>query len=558
MCGIQILVTRMGSAVCDDSEQIWTRLTAANSRRGPDAHNQVTVQLPSATVRLGAHVLHLRGPHTQPQPMVSETTGDVLCWNGEVFAGLDIGSSNDGALLLQEIERQKTLDPQHYILQTFSRIEGPYAFVYLDRAQNHLWFARDYLGRRSLLSRKLGARGLLISSVADRVDEQNSWIELPAQVIYRVDLASAEPDPFAFVEYPWHYARTDLHADGGSPLTMPFGCVNQEISSGALLASGDGPQTRQLSDLAELPDAADWQPYVDRLEHELTAAISARVSSIPANSGNARVGLLFSGGVDCITIAALLTRILPPSEPIELFNVAFENPRQAKQQQPTYAVPDRKTGVQGWRELQLLDPRRDWRFVEVDVPYAQAQAHMPHIRQLLVPADTVMDMSIALAIWFASRGRGTLVGAGGSAEYVGRARVLLLGMGADEQLGGYSRHRSAWDAGGWPRLGQEIALDVRRIALRNLGRDDRVVSDNGKEARFPFLAAGVVDFLCDTPLNYKMDMRYPRGVGEKLLLRLLARRLGLVQASMLAKRAIQFGARTAKMESGQTRGQDAL
>ncbi|KAJ2748667.1 Asparagine synthetase domain-containing protein 1 [Coemansia sp. BCRC 34490] len=55
-----------------------------------------------------------------------------------------------------------------------------------------------------------------------------------------------------------------------------------------------------------------------------------------------------------------------------------------------------------------------------------------------------------------------------------------------------------------------------------------------------------------------MNMHYPRGMGEKLLLRLLAFQLGLTAACTLAKRAIQFGARTAKMESGQTKGQDTL
>ncbi|KAJ2172951.1 hypothetical protein GGF45_004526 [Coemansia sp. RSA 551] len=169
-----------------------------------------------------------------------------------------------------------------------------------------------------------------------------------------------------------------------------------------------------------------------------------------------------------------------------------------------------------------------------------------------------MDMSIGIALWFASRGHGTRVTATSRTEYMGQSRVLLLGMGADEQLGGYSRHRSAWDKSGPHALAREIALDVERIATRNLGRDDRVVSDNAKEARFPFLAANVVAFLSQTPIAYKMDMRYARGVGEKLLLRLLARQLGLVQACVLAKRAIQFGARTAKMESSQTRGQDFL
>ncbi|CAG8520075.1 16949_t:CDS:1, partial [Acaulospora colombiana] len=55
-------------------------------------------------------------------------------------------------------------------------------------------------------------------------------------------------------------------------------------------------------------------------------------------------------------------------------------------------------------------------------------------------------------------------------------------------------------------------------------------------------------------MHIKADMRYPRGMGEKLLLRHVARRLGLIEASVLWKRAIQFGARTAKM-TNESRGE---
>lgn len=91
-----------------------------------------------------------------------------------------------------------------------------------------------------------------------------------------------------------------------------------------------------------------------------------------------------------------------------------------------------------------------------------------------------------------------------------------------------------------------------------LGRDDRIISDHGKEARFPYLCTRVVKHLCQLQINVKMDMRYGRGVGEKLLLRQVARRLGLLQACRNWKRAIQFGAKTAKMTNSAERGQHKL
>ena len=88
-------------------------------------------------------------------------------------------------------------------------------------------------------------------------------------------------------------------------------------------------------------------------------------------------------------------RYIPANEPIDLLNVAFENPRkQAKNQNPnrkkkgkstvgghidiethddvvpdrstSYLVPDRETGLEGLAELRRLCPHRVWNFVGRD------------------------------------------------------------------------------------------------------------------------------------------------------------------------------------------------
>ena len=134
--------------------------------------------------------------------------------------------------------------------------------------------------------------------------------------------------------------------------------------------------------------------------------------------------------------------------------------------------------------------------------------------------------------------------------YTCRARVLLSGLGADEQLGGYGRHRQAFKYRGWTGLQEELDVDVTRIWSRNLGRDDRCCSDHGKEVRHPFLDESVLDFIRNRiPLQHKVNYAEARSVGDKRLLRLISHALGLTGPAMYEKRAIQFGTRLAKLSN---------
>jgi asparagine synthetase B (glutamine-hydrolysing) len=100
-------------------------------------------------------------------------------------------------------------------------------------------------------------------------------------------------------------------------------------------------------------------------------------------------------------------------------------------------------------------------------------------------------------------------------------------------------------------------MEIDRIPTRNLGRDDRVISSHGKETRHPLLSLTVVDFLARLPVHLKMDPRLENGMGDKLLLRLVARKVGLNEASKRKKRAMQFGSHSARME-GERRGDTML
>lgn len=332
-------------------------------------------------------------------------------------------------------------------------------------------------------------------------------------------------------------------------------------------------------------------PSVVELEARLRQSLTLRIEDVPEPPNytpgqSAKVAVLFSGGLDCSLLARLSHEILPLHEPIDLLNVAFENPRVAaarssEQKAPSSttlsvyeACPDRMTGRSGHAELQENCPGRVWRFVAIDIPYAETLANRDPVRRLMRPHNTEMDLSIACALYFASRGQGTIHTSTdtNSAPYTTTARVLLSGLGADELFAGYGRHGVAFNRSGFAGLISEIQLDVSRLGQRNLGRDDRVLSHWGRETRFPFLDEDFVAWVLRTPVWEKCgfglagvadsETAEARAVAsldaEKMALRLVALRLGLQRVAREKKRAIQFGARTAKMEKGRTKGTDTL
>lgn len=65
--------------------------------------------------------------------------------------------------------------------------------------------------------------------------------------------------------------------------------------------------------------------------------------------------------------------------------------------------------------------------------------------------------------------------------------------------------------GGDEGLAAELRMDVKRMWLRNCGRDDRLVADRGREARHPFLDEQLMALILDLPLYCVADLRLQPG-----------------------------------------------
>lgn len=540
MCGILCLFQPAST----DSlyRKLYNELKPCIDDRGPDLIHDLEVPLSSGDhLFMHSSVLSLRPPLTR-QPLTYETVGgnhDVLQFNGELYN--DNIDGNDTSYLYSQIEKH-----DDNLVNVLGQLKGEMAFCFYQAEKNMLWFGRDCIGRRSLMYNHNSTTGeLLITSARDsRITERDTikLIEVPGGVLFKYNL-----DNKVLQTIEWSY---DTRVAG---LTFPYKQVNSIYK-----------KARALEEVKNL---------TQQLYKHLIEATKRRVLGIPISphngSNNSKLAILFSGGIDCTLLAAFADEILPPDQTIDLLNVAFDNPRIGG----GYNTPDRKLGRRSWAELSKLHQKRypttcssRFRFVEIDIPYEETLAHRPNVQSLIKPQESVMDLSIAIAFYFASRGKGSMYNNADDLssptikEYTSQARVLLSGLGADELYGGYTRHTREFTERGPESFAKELQLDFSRLHSRNLGRDDRACSTWGKELRYPFLDEDVVSWTMNNcPLDLKMN-KINDEIEGKSIIRNIARDLGLIQVAKEKKRAIQFGAKSAKMElgSGKVKGTDVF
>ncbi|KAL9579317.1 MAG: hypothetical protein Q9212_005178 [Teloschistes hypoglaucus] len=537
-------------------------------RRGPDQIKQIAVQWNANFLSFTASVLSLRGHALTQQPLQDPLSGSILCWNGEAWKidGVAV-TGNDAkevfALLLESTlpgvasTTAKDTAVDGAVVTALQRISGPYAFIFYSPSYEKIYYGRDILGRRSLLVNKDDIGSLKISSVCTG-PSSGRWVEVEADGTYAIDLSQIRLGSASLVErcIPWQ---------------------KRQVTS----SPWDYPGTSPLPPNPEISRLVLASPAIDALAVSLRRALEIRVTNIHRplldEPALANIAILFSGGLDCTLLARITHEILPKEQDIDLLNVAFENPRvhgsanvaNVAAASPYMRCPDRLTGLSSHAELQRTCPGRNWKFVSIDIPYTETVASRPQITSLIYPHNTEMDLSIACALYFAARAIGSVQPTTSDTPkpYTSAARVLLSGLGADEVFAGYTRHATAFDRQGLQGLSDELKLDFQRLGKRNLGRDDRVISHWGREVRYPYLDEDFLRWALPLPLWEKCgfgqdqpieDDNEPLLEPSKKLLRLLAWKLGIRSAAAEKKRAIQFGARTAKMETGKTKGTQTI
>ncbi|CAL52314.1 Rossmann-like alpha/beta/alpha sandwich fold [Ostreococcus tauri] len=522
MCGISLSVCH---AVPTDSKyksrehrispDVDIGLLTSLSRRGPDGCGTFTENLRNFQVQLCATLLQFRGNEKARSPLISNSEG-VLAFNGEIYGGLphQAFARSDTASLFRALGDSRTLTSK---LELLSRLRGPWAFIYVDIKQNCILIGKDRSGRKSLVLHFPDSddERLLVCSTGTTGSVRNFWSELGCglhciRLTEPMLVLDSYPLPDGYSPRKVMYTRTSVHA---------FRSANSSLRI--------------------------FQYLIDRAVRTRVYANNRNLWHKSTSTRSASVAILFSGGLDSTTLATLAHRHMPFDQVIDLCNVCFHGG----------SSPDRLAAIEALQELRNISPGRRWRFIQVNVEKSEVFCQLKHIVSLVQPQDKKMDYNIGVALWFASRARGhaILYNTDDSTEtlenYDSEAKIMLLGNGADEILGGYRRHKLAFDRGGLSKLAEELNMDMERLWVRNMGRDDRIVSDSSREARYPFLDEELVHMVSGAAIYDIVDFKLPPGEGDKMILRSLARALGLSCTSKRVKRALQYGSKVNKLEN---------
>ena len=198
MCGIYIYIHPTDRP----PPQLDPLLISLLQARGPDVCIQGSVQLGNGfTLTYCSTVLWLQGEKPQAQP-VMDTVGNLLMWNGDVYNREDLGDENnnecDTTLLADRLSEAET---EKGVLEVLGTVKGPWAFVYLHKATNSLWFGRDCFGRSSLLVQKLD-EGLILTSVSPTHMEGFSEVNNTMKIIFNANFRSLLKEYFNYLSLP--------------------------------------------------------------------------------------------------------------------------------------------------------------------------------------------------------------------------------------------------------------------------------------------------------------------------------------------------------------------
>jgi len=296
MCGIAGFFRFNDRSLRADANAIAARQIATMRYRGPDA---VAVHVGPAFALSHARLSIIDVSAAANQPMVDESTGNVLTFNGEIYNFQEIRAE-----LEAKGHRFRTRSDTEAILIGYAewgldvvhRLRGMFAFALYDALRDRLIVARDRIGKKPLYYAQIAGAFVFAS-------------EIKGILVYPE--ASREVDVEAIHEYlTFQYVPSPMTAFKGiaklPPASMAVVTRAGQVDIGTYwrLAKPVGGRARPLPELkAEL---------VERLKE---ATRLRMIADVP-------LGAFLSGGVDSSSIVAMMATEC--SAPVQTFTIGFE------------------------------------------------------------------------------------------------------------------------------------------------------------------------------------------------------------------------------------------
>lgn len=330
-------------------------------------------------------------------------------------------------------------------MELMKQVQGPYSLIYFNHKNKQLYFTRDSLGRQTLL---IGAydSGIHLTSVASKEFGINSFVEVPPIGIFCLNLNECE---FEISLNTWqrdvsthqHYTEQLRSIEGVlcnevllkenlEPLWMKVDDT-QAIDYNFHSLLNEYTDETPLEILTKLLQNKEIHSVCEQLISLLTKSVKERVDATPpfckncikskllnglneySSCNHPKIGILFSGGIDCTILAVLADKFIDKTIAIDLINVSFEKiVRNQIKTNENYETPDRLTSRQTLEELIQLRPERNWNLVEVNVTREELKDALTRkISDLCYPLNSVLDESLGAALWFAASTKGIVNGA---------------------------------------------------------------------------------------------------------------------------------------------------
>lgn len=460
------------------------------ARRGPDDEQLYDDGCLSLVFRRLSVVGHACGR----QPLTGHNGQHVLVCNGEVFNHAELRASlaaqhrfatqSDCEVLVHGIGDAGPAFLQH--------VQGMFALAFWDRSRRQLILARDRLGIKPLY-----------------------YALLPDGILFGSELK-------ALLVHPQCPRSVDLSAYGASWLTpQPTPSfvrgVHQLGGGECLVLQPDRPpRTQRYWDLAQHLGTAPWGNQPQAYQEQLRSLL---LDSVRQQIVGPQMGLHLSGGTDSTLLAACAARegrSLPCFTFVERTTLLCGDVTAARQAANALG--------HSWYPVHF-DYRDLWDRLEFDLPALERLVWMMDSPQF------DLEWLLKWALTAAAKNQ------------IPDLKVLLLGQGADEFAGGYSKRIDTpfanWDAylqieveptlAQYPAPGgraptsslstyhRYMLLFGHQLQAFNLWHEDRTSSWHGVEARVPFLDHRIVELLASVPASLQAELFWNKRIYRNLL-----------------------------------------